>query len=571
MNALIYKSMHIENNDALPPGWMGWAPTLVLFMGALALPALAQTTGTCAPAEAEMFLNVNNVRARIFNNGNLFWGGGGDRIYYEVPKDSGINALSNSSIWIGGLVQDELRVAASRYRNWQFWPGPLDDQGNPPANCTPFDRIYEITRDDIDAFNATGEISENLRDWPWRLGAPVVDGDDNPDNYNLDGGDRPALIGDQMLWWVMNDTGNEHLFPGSDSPPIGMEVHVSAFAFGHSDPRLATVTFYRYKLIYKGPAPLEKTYFGIFADVSLGNFDDDYIGSDSTLDLGFAYNSNNNDDRYGVAPPAIGYTFLHTPPATDDRRDNDHDGATDEPGEMLGMTAFTTTKGGGGLRGNPRKAAHYYNYMQARWKDGRRLTLGGFGHDFSDTPVNFFYPGDPLTGAFWSEFNWDDQGSVRRSANRFFHLSTGPFSMQPGDEQDITFAIVWARGNDHLNSVSRLKSAVRGVHDIDLTPDVRSLLPPAQPASAYGLGFAQNYPNPFREHTTIRYKLPQAMDVRLTVFDVLGREVATLVEAWQEAGLYEIPFTASRLPAGVYLYRIEMDHLSATRRMVLVP
>ena len=116
MKALIYKSMHVENNDVLPPGWMGWAPALVLFMGALALPALAQTTGTCAPAEAEAYLDVNNVRARILNNGGLFWRG--DPFVYEVPKGGGVHAIFNASIWIGGLVQGELRVAAARYAHW---------------------------------------------------------------------------------------------------------------------------------------------------------------------------------------------------------------------------------------------------------------------------------------------------------------------------------------------------------------------------------------------------------------------------------------------------------------------
>ncbi|MCH8962836.1 MAG: T9SS type A sorting domain-containing protein [Bacteroidetes bacterium] len=421
------------------------------------------------------------------------------------------------------------------------------------------------------AYAETGIATDNLRHWPWLLGAPVVDGDGIEGNYNLDGGDRPALMGDQMLWWVMNDAGNAHLSSGSDSPPIGMEVHVSAFAFGHSDPRLATVTFYRYKLIYKGPAPLEETYFSLYSDIDLGNFDDDYVGSDSTLHLGFTYNGDNFDegtDGYGEAPPAIGYTFLRTPLAPLDGRDNDRDGVTDEPGEMLGMTSFIRPGDGGGVTETPQKAQDYYYYMQARWKNGRPLTLGGFGYDFSDIRTHFTFSGDPTTGAFWSEFNVDDQGTANRPGWRILTMSTGPFTMQPGDEQTISFAIVWARGDDHLDSVRRLKSTVRGVRGIDLMPDHSALPPQREPV--YGLGYTQNFPNPFSSATTIRYSLPQAMDVRLTVFDGLGREVATLVEARQAAGVYEVPFTASRLPAGVYLYRIEMDHLSATRRMVLV-
>ncbi len=547
------------------------ASWLALLMVIWAATSYAQMPASCPGAQAEAYLDVNNVRARIFNNGSLFWRRGGDHIYYEVPKDGGVNAIFNSSIWIGGLVQDELRVAAARYGSWQFWPGPLDDQGNPPANCTPFDRIYEITRDDIDAFNATGDISENLRDWPWRLGAPVVDGDGDLDNYNLNGGDRPALVGDQMLWWVMNDAAGPHLSPGSDSPPIRMEVQGSAFAFGRSDLRLSTITFYRYKLLYKGHAPLEDAYFGIYADVDLGSFDDDYIGSDSTLHLGFSYNADNDDSGYcgyDGPPPAIGYTFLRTPPAPVDGRDNDRDGVIDEPGEMLGMTSFVSVGDGGGVIASPQRALDYYYYMQARWKNGRFVTLGGYGYDFSDTPTSFFYSGDPTTSQFWSELNVDHQGTSRTPADRRFVLSTGPFAMQPGDEQEIVFAIVWARGDDHLNSVRRLKSAVQGIQGIDLTPDVASLLPSIEPT--YGLGFAQNYPNPFSETTTIRYSLPQTMTVRLRIFDVLGREVAALVDEQQQGGIYEAPFAAQDLPGGVYFYQIEMDHLRFTKPMMLV-
>ncbi len=181
---------------------------LVVLVGLFVAPVHAQTTGTCAPAEAEAYLDVNNVRARILNNGALFWRG--DPFVYEVPKGGGANALFTSSIWIGGRSSGELRVAAARYGNWQFWPGPLDDQGRPPTDCAPYDRIYEITRNDLITYAETGIATDNLRHWPWSLGAPVVDGDGIEHNYNLDDGDRPALMGDQMLWWVMNDAGNQH-------------------------------------------------------------------------------------------------------------------------------------------------------------------------------------------------------------------------------------------------------------------------------------------------------------------------------------------------------------------------
>ena len=78
-----------------------------------------------------------------------------------------------------------------------------------------------------------------------------------------------------------------------------------------------------------------------------------------------------------------------------------------------------------------------------------------------------------------------------------------------------------------------------------------------------------NYPNPFNPTTTIHYALPRASLVRLEVFDVLGRKVATLVDATQAAGQYKATFEASHLTSGVYLYRLTAGAFIETRRMIL--
>jgi hypothetical protein len=79
-----------------------------------------------------------------------------------------------------------------------------------------------------------------------------------------------------------------------------------------------------------------------------------------------------------------------------------------------------------------------------------------------------------------------------------------------------------------------------------------------------------NYPNPFNPQTTIGFALPQAAEVRLMVYDVLGREVARLAEGTMPAGQHEAVFDASGLPTGVYLYRLQADGFVQTRRMLLV-
>ena len=112
---------------------------------------------------------------------------------------------------IAGEVGEELRTAATLYGPAEFWPGPLDDQGAPPPQCALYDRIYNITRWDIERYNETGIGTPDFLEWPFQLGAPVLDGDGDPDNYNVVDGDRPALVGDEMAWWIMNDVGNVHI------------------------------------------------------------------------------------------------------------------------------------------------------------------------------------------------------------------------------------------------------------------------------------------------------------------------------------------------------------------------
>ena len=80
----------------------------------------------------------------------------------------------------------------------------------------------------------------------------------------------------------------------------------------------------------------------------------------------------------------------------------------------------------------------------------------------------------------------------------------------------------------------------------------------------------QNYPNPFNPSTVISYQLAANSLVKLAVFDVLGREVAVLVDEPQSAGAHEISFDASALSSGVYLYRIEANGAVQTKKFTLI-
>ena len=80
----------------------------------------------------------------------------------------------------------------------------------------------------------------------------------------------------------------------------------------------------------------------------------------------------------------------------------------------------------------------------------------------------------------------------------------------------------------------------------------------------------QNYPNPFNSSTTIKYELPKSAEVRLSVYDILGREVSVLVNEKKDAGIHEVKFDASGLSSGVYFYRLTASSYVDTKKFLLV-
>jgi len=414
--------------------------------------AEAQTVGNCVTGKAEKYLDVNNVRARILNVGGLFWNG--DPNVYTVPKGGKADAIFAGGIWLSGITEgdNKLRMAAATYGTWEFWPGPLDANGNPPADCSTYDRIYKVSLSDITTLNETGVATSDIAEWPWQIGAPVKDGDGNPNNYDITKGDRPEMSGDQMIWWVMNDVGNAHKRTSTD--PIGVEVQTTAFAFNQAGD-LGNMTFYRTKIIYKGKSNLTETMLSLWSDVDLGDSSDDYLGVDTTLSLGYVYNSDEldgGDHGYGSAPPAIGYDFFQGPLVD---------------GKRLGVTYFHYFLNGSPVCGDPAASSTEYRYAQTgRCRDGRRLSATGDGSSGNPPYTNFAFTGDPVTGKGWSEMNNNGAGGRSPNGDRRFVMSTGPWTMKPGEVQEIVYGIVWARAKTALGSLAKLRLADTKAQDL---------------------------------------------------------------------------------------------------------
>jgi hypothetical protein len=81
---------------------------------------------------------------------------------------------------------------------------------------------------------------------------------------------------------------------------------------------------------------------------------------------------------------------------------------------------------------------------------------------------------------------------------------------------------------------------------------------------------SQNYPNPFNPSTMINYQIPVAGNVKISIYDALGKNVGILVNKTQNAGNYNIEWNASNLPSGVYIYKIESGSFTSSKKMVLI-
>ena len=516
------------------------------------------------------YIAVNQIKMWERNNGSgsfnpitesagFYWPGG---------ENATITAsFADGLVW-GGNVNGEIRVNGNTHRAGLL-PGKIlpDGKAGEPV------LIWKILKywQNIPAGPVRDKYEYNYNNWPGDLGAPYIDVD--KDGKFTKGIDQPRFLGDEVLWFAANDldTITSRFTYGSD--PIGLEEQVTTFGYDKQDD-LADVIFKKYKIINKSGKQIDDMYLAYWADPDLGDANDDYVGCDTTLNLGYCYNGNNNDAEYGVAPPAIGYQFVQGPinkgSPVDSARINDKW----RKGEKnLPMTAFSLYIGANSTYQDPNQGQHsgalmFYNNMQGLIWNGNRFT-----DPITNLPTKFVLPGDPVSGVGWYEGKGWPIGIAPRDAR--FLMSSGPFNFAPADTQEIVLAIIMARGTDNINSVAELKRKARVVQEfydshIPTSMKDNKILPDK-------FELYQNYPNPFNPSTTIKYSIPPVgtsfmKSVQLKVYDILGREIATLVNEKQNPGIHNYTFSIInyKLSSGVYFYRLVSGNYNQTKKMIIL-
>jgi len=220
------------------------------------------------------------------------------------PKGNETQTVFASGLWLGGKVNAQIRVTVAEFSG-ESASGPWGADHDDPKH-----KIYKVSRSDL-----TDPIKNtDFQNWPVELGAPFVDNNENRTYEPLpDGSDHPEFIGDQVLWMVMND-GVDSLHVVFHSTPLDVEIQRTVFGFDRRDV-YGDVMFIKDLIINKGRNNIEDTYVGLWSDPDLGDASDDFVGCDTTLGMGIAYNDGGdaNFADYSGGTPAVGYDFFQGP------------------------------------------------------------------------------------------------------------------------------------------------------------------------------------------------------------------------------------------------------------------
>jgi hypothetical protein len=370
-------------------------------------------------------IDANSLMMFVYNDGNFAYdnanvgpGAKSDGLYY--PRGTNKTVIYAAGIWIGAKVNDDVRIALAEYSS-EFVPGPMKD-GTFQADRAAF-KVYKIRRGD------NAESNPDYRDWPVGQGAPV------------DAQGNPAILGDQLLWSAYNDADPaKHTNNGASTVPLGVEVQQSTFAYA-SAAALSNTIFMKFKIINKGSNWLDSTYIALWADPDLGDPSDDLVGCDTALSLGYCYNSG-EDYVYGAAPPAVGFDFLQGPIVPGVPTDSAYSfGVWNHGKKKLGMTAFSKYINGE----DPQASSEVYLFMKGYRKLSDQMVPAV---DPNGDTTTFVLAGDPVTQTGWIDVRPND---------RRFMITSGPFTMAPGDSQEVVAAVLVGQGSDARNSVSALK------------------------------------------------------------------------------------------------------------------
>jgi hypothetical protein len=507
------------------------------------------------------WLDVNRVKLHLNNRGGLVYDpsstyGGG---YWPDTTDYWMNViLYDCGPWVVGKLNGVPRMGISEWGS-SYSPGPTIG-GQAALIVRPEDslryRLYRITSGD------NGLSNPDYRDWPIDLGAPV------------DGHGNPRLYGDQTVWTVFN---NQDISAPSEwwrthMPLPGLPVMIQQVVYAHRLPDgdttalLGNVAFVEWTIINVGDAAIESTYVSLWTDIDFNFAPQNRPAVDTINQLGYCWQY--KDDSYYTPPRAVGFVWLYGPSVPSVGSQAVFRGALRSNYRNLALSSFW------GIQDDSCPDSSFFGpaySMGTAWNIARGFDK--IGNPILDSVTHqvtkFPYSGDPVTGTGWLCPN--------SNGGAGFNMFSGPFTLAPHDTQWVMAALIPVSDPDRLQCVTKLRQAAASLRAMPYNSLGLTRVQDDEQSLPVAFRLEQNYPNPFNPATHIGYSVgvasgqwPVAGHVRLAVYDLLGREVAVLVDEQKVPGIYSVTFDAKGLSSGVYLYRLQVGSYNQTRRMCLV-
>jgi hypothetical protein len=469
---------------------------------------LARAGPALASVDTSTILDANQLGLQVSNVGLIAYDPVTSSPGLEFQRGTGKFVVFSGAIWLGAKVDGVPRIAMADYST-EYTPGPM-------AGGT-----FQPDRPEFHVFKLNAYDTTGTADWMAHAvpqGAPTSGS-----------GTKPAYLGSRTTWSAFNDANPaKHTNSGGRTAPLGVEVRQTCWA--SADNNLDDhVAFVSWQIRNAGAAILDSMFIGLWGDPDLGGGSDDLIGTDPALDMAYVYNADNDDFVYGSNPPALAWVLMQGPRLT----------PGSDPSHAWALNTFV----GGD---DPQTSADTYRFLKGLRRDGAAWIDPG-----TSLPTRFVYTGDPVAGTGWLQTNETDQR---------FMISCGPFTLAPGDSQEVVMAMVAAQGSNRLQSITLLRSYVTSLRQtidvppVPLSPSRIALAPVVSPAQG-----------PVRVGVTA----PGGASWRLEAFDVHGRRVDRIAQG-TGSGAAEFATWSAAAPPGVYWIVASSDAGRATRRVVLL-
>lgn len=501
-------------------------------------------------------LDINNIRATVNPYGTAFFNifNMEGVLHYEFPQGSGLNTMFCMGLNLSGTKDGGGSVlSGALYQQFgsDFFPGPVSMEAfYGQAYDSAWRKVWKLDKSQIENhirnYSREGyEIPFNIRTWPANghaesgqasVLAPYHDYNDNG-VYDPENGDYPLIRGDQTIYYIYNDIRSAHTdFLGFG---MGAEVHCMVYAFSDiNNPALNNTIFVNYMVINRSQDVLSELRFSVFADADLGYWGDDYVGCDTTRNMAFIYNGDDNDEisgnGYGSTPPAQSVMLLNR-----------------KMTGFLPLMAYPSPS----WSFDPTSGQELVNVMNGLWKDGAPLIGNGCGHPScaqGDT-VAFVFSGDPSLAGSWSEWQ---EGTLPGDRRMIFHVEP-VYDFRPGDAVCIDLALTTARetSGNHIDSYVLLKeyaTLVQSFYNENLPASCFDVAPGYNEILASGhRGQLLVYPNPAVDFAGLKSETMKGR-AEFRIIDLTGRQRFSGILPEIQHQLVDVKF----LEPGIYIIQV---------------